>query len=146
MTKDTLDSSESVSRAAHFASLTSRSYLMPIFPEKDTNALTVSHTIRLLQGVTAHLNLGRVPWLQTDQPQQRKYPNKFGEDTMLVTVGGLHTCSGWHLVSSMVDISFGCKWLVHPWYTVSALALQILKKQRGLCSAYGVGLSFSSLH
>ena len=163
---DQLDPTDLVSWGAYFASRSGppltppmRSYPMPLFLEKASDPVTVAHIMKLSQKVTAYLNAGQVPWLETDQPLhfiakklQWKYPDQFGEDKMLVTLGGLHiekmlwlTSGEFHdgsgyssaLVASGVctpgaaDAILKVTNICHTRYVkqVSVMALQILKQR-----------------
>ena len=91
--------------AGHFASQQQLNSILPpaeigmcpLFPDKITNQALLSHLIRLCQKGTEFLNPGQTPVLGADQQVftllkqlQWKYPDEFGEDKLVVMLGGLH--------------------------------------------------------
>ena len=102
--KKDLHQEEYVTWGAYHASKTEaptlppiQSFPNPLFIEKASEPSMVAHIMILGQAVTEKLNSGQTPWLETDQPLyhlakriQQKYPDEFGENKMLITMGALH--------------------------------------------------------
>ena len=71
--------------------------LLPLFQEKAANASMLKHGINIIKAAIEKLNPGQIPVVTGDQPIfallkliQSKYPNLYGEDKLVVMMGGLH--------------------------------------------------------
>ena len=79
------------------AVLKSISSMLPLFKEDSHSVALMCHSMKLVQKVTAFLNPGQTPVMTFDQPLyaiaktiQWTCPEQFGEDKLLVMLGGLH--------------------------------------------------------
>ena len=103
--KENLEKDEYITWGAYYASNSKapegpnmRSYPTPIHLEKASEPAMLAHLMMLAETMTEKLNPGQTPWIETDQPLyeklkrlQQKYPEKFGENKFLITMGSLHT-------------------------------------------------------
>ena len=69
--------------------------LLPLFQEKAANASMLKHGINIIKAAIEKLNPGQIPVVTGDQPIfallkliQSKYPNLYGEDKLVVMMGG----------------------------------------------------------
>ena len=102
--KKYLDQEEYVTWGAYHASKTEapnlppmQSFPNPLFIEMASEPSMVARIMLLGQAVTEKPNSGQAPWLETDQPLchlakriRHKFPDEFGNNKMLITMGALH--------------------------------------------------------
>ena len=71
--------------------------LLPLFKESAHTVAMIRHSMDVVKSAIEHLNAGQTPVLTFDQPLyalakqiQWKWPEKYGEDKLVVMSGGLH--------------------------------------------------------
>ena len=71
--------------------------LLPLFQESAHTVAMIRHSMEVIMSAVEHLNAGQTPVLTFDQPLyalakqiQWKWPEKYGEDMLVVMFGGLH--------------------------------------------------------
>ena len=71
--------------------------LLPLFPDDSKSAAMIRHSMDVVQRAVDFLNPGQVPVLTVDQPLfaiakriQWQWPGTYGEDKIVVLLGGLH--------------------------------------------------------
>ena len=71
--------------------------LLPLFQESAHTVAMIRHSMDVVRSATEHLNAGQTPVLTFDQPLfalakqiQWKWPEKYGEEKLVVMFGGLH--------------------------------------------------------
>jgi hypothetical protein len=71
--------------------------LLPIFLESAHTVAMIRHSMDVIKSAVEHLNAGQTPVIAFDQPLyalakqiQWKWPEKYGEDMLVVMFGGLH--------------------------------------------------------
>lgn len=76
---------------------TSRTALLPLFLESVHTATMIKHSLDIIIKAVEHLNPVQSPVVTFDQPFyalakqiQFKWPEKYGEDKLIVMFGGLH--------------------------------------------------------
>ncbi len=77
----------------------------PLFPDKAASASSMKHAMELTMQATEFLNPGQISVIGADQPLysiikliQWQYPATFGEDKLVVMMGGLHIEDTMHLM------------------------------------------------
>ena len=106
LSQPTLSADDWISWAAYHASITeaptnppSRSHMLPLYTESSNSPITVWHAMKMLRLAINQINPGQTPVVEADQPLytlakklQWKYPETDqGEDSLLVTLGAMHT-------------------------------------------------------
>ena len=102
--KDSLDGGDYASWAAHSASeqppqsiIPSTIALLPLFRENAHSTCMMAHAMQMVINATHHLNPSQTPVIVSDQPLyalckqiQWTWPQKYGEDKIVIMMGGLH--------------------------------------------------------
>ena len=106
--RDKIINEQAISWAAYHAKLqlpvidpTAIIAMLPLFLEKADTPAMIMHGMDLLIEITDYLNPGQIPVLACDCPIfeiykciQWKYPEKYGEDKLIIMFGGLHLDKG----------------------------------------------------
>jgi hypothetical protein len=81
----------------HWSAPPSEVALLPLFYESAHSAAMIGHAIDVVTDSVQHVNPGQVPVLAADQPLfaigkqlQWTFPEKYGEDKLVIMFGGLH--------------------------------------------------------
>ena len=85
------------SRQPQIARTISSTALLPLFLDSAHTEAMIRHSMDVVKNAVEHVNLGQTPVVTLDQPLfalakqiQWKWPEKYGEDKMVVMFGGLH--------------------------------------------------------
>ena len=85
------------SRQPQLARTISPAALLPLFLDSAHTVAMIQHSMDVVKNAVEHVNPGQTPVVTLDQPLfalakqiQWKWPEKYGEDKMVVMFGGLH--------------------------------------------------------
>ena len=109
--------------------------LLPLFLEKADTPAMVKHGMSLVQAITAYLNPDQIPVLACDQPIfaqckyiQCKWPGIYGENKMIIMLGGLHVEKVlWYSVGDLLAFSGWTEALTEADVATSGTAESFLK-------------------
>ena len=109
--------------------------LLPLFLEKADTPAMVKHGMSLAQAITAYLNPDQIPVLACDQPIfaqckyiQWKWPGIYGENKMIIMLGGLHVEKAlWYSVGDLLAFSGWTEALTEADVATSGTAESFLK-------------------
>ena len=109
--------------------------LLPLFLEKADTPAMVKHGMSLVQAITAYLNPDQIPVLACDQPIfaqckyiQWKWPGIYGENKMIIMLGGLHVEKVlWYSVGDLLAFSGWTEALAEADVATSGTAESFLK-------------------
>ena len=142
--QELVSSQNTVSWAAYHASqqqqlvnIPAITALLPLFSEKADTPAIVKHGMSLVQAITACLNPDHslIPVLACDQPifaqckyTQWKWPDIYGEDKMIIMLGGLHVEKVlWYSVGDLLAFSGSTEALTKADVATSGTADSFLK-------------------
>ena len=139
---DKIINEQAISWAAYHAKLqlpiidpTAIIAMLPLFLEKADTPAMIMHGMDLLIEITDYLNPGQIPVLACDCPIfekckciQWKYPEKYGEDKLIIMFGGLHLEKGlWIALGDLLASSGWTDGLVDVDVATSGTADSLIK-------------------
>ena len=104
-------------RQPQLARTISPTALLPLFLDSAHTVAMIRHSVDVVKNAVEHVNPGQTPVITLDQPLfalakqiQWKWPEKYGEDKMVVMCGGLHIemecCCMYHTQPTMVTTRY----------------------------------------